>query len=98
EGSTPVNLGIGFVGVSLAFGLSMLTMGYAIGHVSGCHLNPAVSVGLLVARRFGVTDFIPYVLAQVAGATAAAILLAFLLTNQTVTRGDGTKGTRSLEA
>ncbi|WP_437185764.1 aquaporin Z [Planctomicrobium sp. SH668] len=70
-----VNLGIGFVGVSLAFGLTVLTMAYAIGHISGCHLNPAVSVGLTVARRFPVQDLIPYIIAQVIGGLAGAAVL-----------------------
>src|ERR1700719_3830238 len=61
-------LGIGFVGVSLAFGLTVLTMAYAIGHVSGCHLNPAVSIGLLVGERFTASDLFAYVVAQVARA------------------------------
>ncbi len=65
-------LGIGFVGVSLAFGLTVLTMAYALGHVSGCHLNPAVSLGLVVGGRFPAKDFVPYVVAQVIGAIAAA--------------------------
>src|SRR3954447_8416337 len=65
-------LGIGFVGVAFAFGLTVLTMAYAIGHVSGCHLTPAVSVGLTVAKRFPASDLIPYVIAQVVGAIAAA--------------------------
>lgn len=69
------DLGIGFVGVSLAFGLTVLTMAYAIGHVSGCHLNPAVSVGLWVGGRFPGGDLIPYILAQVAGAIAGAGIL-----------------------
>lgn len=85
-GEPGVQLGIGFVGVSLAFGLTVLTMAYAIGHVSGCHLNPAVSLGLLVARRFGPADFVPYVVSQVVGASAAAALLAFLLTQQAVVK------------
>jgi len=69
------NLGIGFVGVALAFGLTVLTMVYAIGHVSGCHLNPAVSVGLVVGRRFPLSDLWAYVAAQVAGGIAAAAVL-----------------------
>jgi len=68
-------LGIGFVGVSLAFGLTVLTMAYAIGHVSGCHLNPAVSVGLLLAGRFDAKDLLPYVIAQVLGGVAGAGVL-----------------------
>jgi aquaporin Z len=68
-------LGIGLLGVSLAFGLTVLTMAYAIGHVSGCHLNPAVSVGLMVGGRFPVGDLVPYVVAQVLGATAGAAIL-----------------------
>ena len=68
-------LGIGFTGVSLAFGLTVLTMAYAIGHVSGCHLNPAVSLGLVVGGRFKAKDLLPYVAAQVAGAVVAAGVL-----------------------
>ena len=68
-------LGIGFVGVSLAFGLTVLTMAFAIGHISGCHLNPAVSVGLAVAGRFSFGELPAYVIAQVLGATAAAAVL-----------------------
>ena len=68
-------LGIGFVGVSLAFGLTVLTMAFAIGHVSGCHLNPAVSLGLVVGGRFKGKDLLPYVVAQVVGAIAAAGVL-----------------------
>ena len=67
--------GIGFAGVSLAFGLTVLTMAYAIGHISGCHLNPAVSVGLLVAKRFPASDLAPYIIAQVLGAIAGAGVL-----------------------
>ena len=69
------SLGIGFVGVSLAFGLTVLTMAYAIGHVSGCHLNPAVSVGLAAGGRFPASELIPYVIAQVLGAIAGAGVL-----------------------
>jgi aquaporin Z len=69
------SLGIGFVGVALAFGLTVLTMAYAIGHVSGCHLNPAVSVGLLVGKRFPASDLAAYVVAQVAGGIAGAGVL-----------------------
>jgi aquaporin Z len=68
-------VGIGFLGVSLAFGLSVLTMAYAVGHVSGGHFNPAVTVGLCVARRFLGKDVVPYILAQVAGAIAGAGIL-----------------------
>lgn len=68
-------MGIGFLGVSLAFGLTLLTMAFAIGRVSGCHINPAVSVGLVVGRRFPASELIPYVIAQVAGAIAAAAVL-----------------------
>jgi aquaporin Z len=68
-------LGIGFLGVAVAFGLSVLTMAYAIGHVSGCHLNPAVTVGLTVGGRFPVRSVVPYVVAQVIGAVAASALL-----------------------
>lgn len=69
------NLGIGFVGVAFAFGLTVLTMAYGIGHISGCHLNPAVSVGLAVGRRFSWGDVLPYVVAQVLGAIAGAGVL-----------------------
>lgn len=68
-------LGIGFAGVALAFGLTVLTMVYAIGHVSGCHLNPAVSIGLFTGKRFPASDLLPYIVAQVAGAIAAAGVL-----------------------
>jgi aquaporin Z len=68
-------LGIGFAGVALAFGLTVLTMAYAIGHISGCHLNPAVSVGLLVGNRFPASDLLPYVIAQVAGGVCGAGVL-----------------------
>src|SRR5271170_3116874 len=68
-------LGIGFAGVALAFGLTVLTMAYAIGHVSGCHLNPAVSVGLCVGGRFPAKDLLPYIVAQVLGGAAGAAIL-----------------------
>jgi len=68
-------LGIGFLGVALAFGLTLLTMAYAIGHISGCHINPAVSVGLWAGGRFPVSDLVPYVIAQVLGAIAASGVL-----------------------
>ena len=69
------NVGIGLLGVALAFGLTVLTMAYAIGHISGCHLNPAVSVGLAVGKRFPVAELPAYILAQVAGAIVAAAVL-----------------------
>jgi len=68
-------VGIGLVGVSLAFGLTVLTMAYAIGHISGCHLNPAVSVGLCVAGKFPASQLLPYIVAQVLGAVAGAGVL-----------------------
>jgi aquaporin Z len=71
-------VGIGLLGVSLAFGLTVLTMAYAIGHISGCHLNPAVSVGLCVGGRFPARDLLPYIIAQVAGAAAAGAVLYFI--------------------
>ena len=72
------HVGIGLVGVSLAFGLTVLTMAYAIGHISGCHLNPAVTVGLVVGGRFKASELPAYVIAQVAGAIVAAALLYFI--------------------
>src|SRR5215475_14530401 len=69
------SLGIVFVGVSFAFGLTVLTMAYAIGHISGCHLNPAVSVGLVAGKRFPAAELPVYVIAQVVGAILAAALL-----------------------
>jgi aquaporin Z len=69
------SLGIGFVGVSLAFGLTVLTMAFAIGHVSGCHLNPAVSVGLWAGGRFPASDLVPYIIVQVLGGIAGAGLV-----------------------
>src|SRR5229473_908031 len=65
SGNSNVNLGIGLVGVSFAFGLTVLTMAYAIGHISGCHLNPAVSLGLWAGRRFPASELLPYIIVQV---------------------------------
>ncbi|KGK01004.1 aquaporin Z [Thalassotalea sp. ND16A] len=69
------DLGIGFVGVSLAFGLTVMTMAYAIGHVSGCHLNPAVSLGLWSGGRFPANELLPYIVAQVTGGIVGAAIL-----------------------
>jgi len=82
EGATSLNLGIGFVGVSLAFGLTVLTMAYAIGHISGCHLNPAVSIGLCVGGRFSKGELIPYIVSQVLGGLAGASVLAVIARGQ----------------
>ena len=82
EGSTPLNLGIGLVGVSLAFGLTVLSMAYAIGHISGCHLNPAVSIGLLVGKRFDSAELVPYIIAQVVGAIAGSAVLYVIASGQ----------------
>ncbi len=76
-------LGIGFVGVSLAFGLTVLTMAYAIGHISGCHLNPAVSVGLWAGKRFPASELLPYIVAQVIGAIAGAGILYVIASGKT---------------
>ena len=83
QGSTPINLGIGLVGVALAFGLTVLTMAYAIGHISGCHLNPAVSLGLFVGGRFKGAELPGYVIAQVLGAVAGAATLYLIASGQT---------------
>jgi len=82
QGATPINLGIGLAGVALAFGLTVLTMAYAIGHISGCHLNPAVSVGLCVGGRFKRTELLPYICAQVVGAIAASAVLWVIASGQ----------------
>ena len=74
------DLGIGFMGVSLAFGLTVVTMAYAIGHISGCHLNPAVSIGLWMGGRFDKKDLIPYIIAQVLGGIAGAGILYTIVT------------------
>ena len=75
-------LGIGFHGAALAFGVTVLTMAYAIGHISGCHLNPAVSFGLWAGGRFAAKDLVPYVIAQVVGAIAAAAVLYVIASGQ----------------
>src|SRR3954454_24730161 len=75
-------VGIGLVGVSLAFGLTVLTMAYAIGHISGCHLNPAVTLGLVVGGRFKAKDLLPYVGAQLLGGFAGASLLYVIATGK----------------
>ncbi len=72
---TPVNIGINLLGVSFAFGLTVLTMAYAIGHISGCHLNPAVSVGLVAGGRFPKEELAPYIISQVLGGLAGAAVL-----------------------
>lgn len=88
------DVGIGYVGVSLAFGLTVMTMAYAIGHISGCHLNPAVSIGLLVAGKFEAKDLPGYVLSQVAGGAAGAGALSLLANGQPnfVAGGFGSNG------
>jgi aquaporin Z len=75
-------LGIGFHGVALAFGLTVLTMAYAIGHISGCHLNPAVSVGLCTGGRFPASEVIPYIIAQVIGGIIGAFVLYLIATGK----------------
>jgi aquaporin Z len=82
-------LGIGFAGVSLAFGLTVLTMAYAIGHISGCHLNPAVSIGLWAAGRFPAKDLLPYIVAQVLGAIAAGGILYLIISGKADFTGAG---------
>ena len=76
------DVGIGLVGVSLAFGLTVLTMAYAIGHISGCHLNPAVSIGLCVGGRFPASQLAPYIGAQVIGAIVAGAVLYVIASGQ----------------
>jgi aquaporin Z len=76
------DVGIGLLGVSLAFGLTVVTMAYAIGHISGCHLNPAVSLGLAVGGRFGSSELLPYIVAQVLGGIAAAGVLYLIASGQ----------------
>ena len=89
------NEGIGLLGVSLAFGLTVETMAYAIGHISGCHLNPAVSIGLWAGGRFPASQVIPYIIAQVLGAIAAGAVLFFIAGGKAgfdVTAGFATNG------
>src|SRR5215217_6739985 len=76
------DVGIGLHGVSLAFGLTVLTMAYALGHISGCHLNPAVSFGLWAGKRFPAADLVPYIIAQVLGAIAGAFVLYLIATGK----------------
>ena len=88
-------LGIGFVGVSLAFGLTVLTMAYAIGHISGCHLNPAVSFGLWTSGRFATKELVPYIVAQVLGGIAGAGILYLIASGKAgfdVTAGFASNG------
>jgi aquaporin Z len=89
------DVGIGLLGVSFAFGLTVLTMAFAIGHISGCHLNPAVSVGLAVGGRFKTSDLLPYIVSQVLGAIVAAAVLYFIASGKAgfdVTRGLASNG------
>jgi len=81
-GGTDSNLGIGLVGVSFAFGLTVLTMAYAIGHISGCHLNPAVTLGLVAGKRHAANEAIPYIIAQTIGAVLAAGVLYVIATGK----------------
>ncbi|PRQ05812.1 Aquaporin Z [Enhygromyxa salina] len=84
------NVGIGLLGVALAFGLTVLTMAYAIGHISGCHLNPAVTLGLVAGGRHPANEALPYILAQVAGASLAAGTLYLIASgNAGFSLGDG---------
>ena len=76
------NVGIGLLGVSLAFGLTVLTMAFAIGHISGCHLNPAVSIGLWAGGRFPAKDLVPYIIAQVLGGIVAGAILYVIASGQ----------------
>src|SRR5436305_10626238 len=80
------HVGIGLLGVSLAFGLTVLTMAYAIGHISGCHLNPAVTVGLAAAGRFPKREIFPYVAAQCVGAVAGAGVLYVIASGRAASR------------
>ena len=84
-------LGIGFAGVSLAFGLTVLTMAYAVGHISGCHLNPAVTLGLWAGKRFPAKEILPYIIAQVIGAVAGAGILYLIASGKAGFVIDATK-------
>jgi aquaporin Z len=89
------NVGIGLHGVSLAFGLTVLTMAYAIGHISGCHLNPAVSIGLWAGGRFSASELVPYIIAQVIGAIVAGGVLYLIASGATgfdVSKGFASNG------
>jgi len=89
------NVGIGLLGVSFAFGLTVLTMAYAIGHISGCHLNPAVSVGLWTGKRFPASELLPYIIAQVLGGIAGAGVLYIIASGKAgfdVTAGFASNG------
>jgi aquaporin Z len=89
------DVGIGLLGVSLAFGLTVLTMAFAIGHISGCHLNPAVSIGLWSGGRFSTSELGPYIVAQVGGGLAGAAILYVIATGQAgfdVTAGFASNG------
>jgi aquaporin Z len=81
-------LGIGFVGVSLAFGLTVLTIAYSLGHISGAHLNPAVTIGLWVGGRHAAKDVLPYIIAQILGAITAAAALYVIVTGNGSSIGD----------
>jgi len=82
------NFGIGVVGISLAFGLTVLTMAYSLGHISGAHLNPAVTLGLLVAGRIEKNIVIPYIISQILGAITAAVVLFLIATGNGAEIGD----------
>jgi aquaporin Z len=86
---TPFNIGISLVGVSLAFGLTVLTMAYAIGHISGCHLNPAVSAGLVTGGRFPLRELAPYIIAQVLGGLVGSGLLIIASGKESFSLADG---------
>ena len=88
-GRGPNDVGIGLLGVSFAFGLTVLTMAYAIGHISGCHLNPAVTVGLAVGGRFSFAEAPMYIVAQTVGAILAAFLILYVASDMGTPRRAG---------